>query len=430
MPKNPTERLILFVFGGVALSILAVSIFQILGGLTSLNTWLEIIAIAVLAASVVGAYAFPIHVRHRVKVCMTSVPLYLLAVLVPSPFAVVGAALGTLVGNLIVRKQRDNLYSDVIVSASRLTLMVFVASLFAPSMIEDNLARGVVLMVVAVIMLVGDMISSSIQLSPIVNEPLTRLMTLYLREIAPVEFVQYMIGMLGALAAIQGLWALALLALPTFLAYLAFKSAKEMHDSTQQILEGMADTVDLRDPYTGGHSRRVSEISKHILREMHTVGPEVDLIVIAARVHDIGKLGIADQILFKPDSHTPDEAKIMRSHVERGADLLKRYPDFARGADIVRHHHERWDGKGYPDGLQGLGIPFGARVLMVADSFDAMTTDRPYRQGMSPEQALAVLRSGSEKQWDPVIVEALARVVLRDAQSLPLAKLSPSVAPS
>ncbi len=122
----------------------------------------------------------------------------------------------------------------------------------------------------------------------------------------------------------------------------------------------------------------------------------------------------------------------MRSHVEQGAQLLKRYPDFARGADIVKHHHERWDGKGYPDGLQGLAIPFGARVLTVADSFDAMITDRPYRRGMTPEQAVAILRSGAGKQWDPEIVDALASVVLGDPQSLPMPQpqLMPSVAVS
>jgi HD-GYP domain-containing protein (c-di-GMP phosphodiesterase class II) len=122
----------------------------------------------------------------------------------------------------------------------------------------------------------------------------------------------------------------------------------------------------------------------------------------------------------------------MRSHVEQGAQLLKRYSDFARGADIVKHHHERWDGKGYPDGLQGLAIPFGARVLTVADSFDAMITDRPYRRGMTPEQAVAILRLGAGKQWDPEIVDALASVVLGDPQSLPMPQpqLMPRVAAS
>src|SRR5581483_2790892 len=113
---------------------------------------------------------------------------------------------------------------------------------------------------------------------------------------------------------------------------------------------------------------------------MVILGPEASLIISAARVHDIGKIGIPDDILKKPGKLTSRERAIIESHAARGADLLVRYPDFARGKAIVRHHHERWDGKGYPDGIRGLEIPLGARVIAVADSYDAMTSDRPYRR--------------------------------------------------
>jgi HD-GYP domain-containing protein (c-di-GMP phosphodiesterase class II) len=107
----------------------------------------------------------------------------------------------------------------------------------------------------------------------------------------------------------------------------------------------------------------------------------------------------------------------MRAHPEQGAQLLTRYRDFARGAEIVRHHHEAWDGTGYPAGLQGTGIPFGARVIAVADSFDAMTSDRPYRPGMSVDRAAEILRKGQGQQWDPVVVDALLRILdIRSAE--------------
>jgi putative nucleotidyltransferase with HDIG domain len=196
--------------------------------------------------------------------------------------------------------------------------------------------------------------------------------------------------------------------------YFALRQAKEMHDGTSQLLESLADTVDLRDPYTGGHSRRVTEYSMQILRELGMIGPEVELIRTAARVHDIGKIGIPDQILNKPGRLTPEEKSIMDSHPDRGADLLIRYQDFARGCGIVRHHHERWDGTGYPAGLQALDIPFGARVIAVADSFDAMTSDRPYRAGMPVEQAARILHEGRGQQWDPAIVDAFLRAIGQD----------------
>jgi HD-GYP domain-containing protein (c-di-GMP phosphodiesterase class II) len=164
--------------------------------------------------------------------------------------------------------------------------------------------------------------------------------------------------------------------------------------------------VDLRDPYTGGHSRRVAHYCAGIFRQLALVGPEVDLIIAAARVHDIGKIGVPDHILNKPGLLTPEERAIMETHPDRGADLLLRYPDFARGVEIVRHHHESWNGKGYPSKLAGYAIPFGARVIAVADSYDAMTSDRPYRCGMTPARAAQILRERRGEQWDATIVDA------------------------
>jgi putative nucleotidyltransferase with HDIG domain len=194
-----------------------------------------------------------------------------------------------------------------------------------------------------------------------------------------------------------------------------------MHEGTNKLLESMADAVDLRDSYTGGHSRRVTEYTLRILHEMRVIGPELDLIRSAARVHDIGKIGIPDQILNKPGRLTPEEKRIMDSHPARGAELLTRYTDFVRGMDIVRHHHERWDGQGYPDRLKGLDIPFGARVIAVADSFDAMTSDRPYRAGMPTDKAAQILCEGRGQQWEPAIIDAFLHYLHKEHPQLMLA---------
>jgi HD-GYP domain-containing protein (c-di-GMP phosphodiesterase class II) len=114
-------------------------------------------------------------------------------------------------------------------------------------------------------------------------------------------------------------------------------------------------------------------------------------------------------VLNKPGRLDPEERAVMETDAERGAELLRRYPDFARGVGIVRHHHESWDGTGYPHRLAGRSIPFGARVIAVADSYDAMTSDRPYRRGMSVARAAAILREGRGQQWDAEIVDAFLR---------------------
>jgi HD-GYP domain-containing protein (c-di-GMP phosphodiesterase class II) len=242
-----------------------------------------------------------------------------------------------------------------------------------------------------------------------------------LRDMGLAEGAQYLIGILGALAAAQERWSVVLLLLPTTVLYFTFRYLKEMREDTRRLLESMADTVDLRDPYTGGHSRRVAEYSAQILTSLGLHGPEVDLIVTAARVHDIGKIGIPDAILNKTGPLTPEERAIMETHAERGAELLVRYTDFSRGTAIVRHHHENWDGTGYPHRLKGTTIPFGARVIAVADSFDAMTSDRPYRKGMPVEKAARILREGRGKQWDEGIVDAFVQSLSDQiAQETPL----------
>jgi HD-GYP domain-containing protein (c-di-GMP phosphodiesterase class II) len=262
--------------------------------------------------------------------------------------------------------------------------------------------------------------------TPITGEkPWTVVATVFARS-AWIEAAQYLIGLLGALAAVADIWAVSLLALPTALVYIAGRRSMEIEESTQQVLASMADAVDLRDPLTGGHSRRVTKLVRDVLQEMAIHGSEAEMIVAAARVHDIGKIAIPDHILLKDGPLTEDEWEVVKSHSERGADLLQRYPDFASGVAIIRHHHESWDGTGYPHRLAGEQIPFGARVIAVVDSFDAMTTDRPYRRGMSVEQAVTVLRKNRGVQWDPRVVDAFLRTMSRQyPEDVPALRIVP-----
>jgi HD-GYP domain-containing protein (c-di-GMP phosphodiesterase class II) len=231
------------------------------------------------------------------------------------------------------------------------------------------------------------------------------------REGFVLELIQYLLAILGALAADEDIRALVLLIVPVSITYVAFKNIKEIHRETVQILEDTADTVDLRDIYTGGHSKRVADLVHQMLTQLKISGPEAILIETAARLHDIGKIGIPDQILTKPGALLPEEMDVMRTHSKKGAELIAKYKDFSRGALMILHHHERWDGQGYPFRLKGPEIPFGARVIAVADSFDAMTSDRPYRNALSNEQAIETLLQGQGTQWDPHVVEAFVDMI-------------------
>jgi putative nucleotidyltransferase with HDIG domain len=173
---------------------------------------------------------------------------------------------------------------------------------------------------------------------------------------------------------------------------------RELFFNTIQIL---AQAVEMRDPYTGGHTVRVTVYAQLLAQQLALSPTDQELIRIGTPLHDIGKIGIDDAILRKPDRLTPEEIEIMKTHTTMGADIMATVPDLLPSIPIVRSHHERWDGEGYPDRIAGEKIPRLARLVAVADAYDAMTSDRPYRKGMPPEVAFVEMRKQAGKQFDP-----------------------------
>lgn len=165
----------------------------------------------------------------------------------------------------------------------------------------------------------------------------------------------------------------------------------------------LAQAVELRDVYTGGHTLRVTNYSMLLSKKLELQPKELDMIRVGTPLHDIGKIGIDDAILRKPGRLTPEEFDIMKTHTVKGAQILSTLPDLASIIPIVRSHHERWDGQGYPDKLAGENINRMARIVAVADAFDAMTSDRPYRKGMVAEAGFEEVEKQSAKQFDPTI---------------------------
>lgn len=186
-----------------------------------------------------------------------------------------------------------------------------------------------------------------------------------------------------------------------------------LYDSLKQAFLTTADTlaeaVDKRDPYTGGHSRRVMEYSLAIGRELGLEGEELERLRLAAVLHDIGKIGIGDNILLKNGKLSAEEFETVKMHPIYGEEILKHVEYFKDIIPAIRHHHERFGGGGYPSGLKGENIGLAARIIAVADAFDAMTSERRYRKALSPEEAVAELLAHSGTQFDPAVVEAFLR---------------------
>jgi putative nucleotidyltransferase with HDIG domain len=180
----------------------------------------------------------------------------------------------------------------------------------------------------------------------------------------------------------------------------------------------LAESVELRDKYTGNHTKRVTSYSLLLAEYLDLPQEDLNWIRFGTPLHDIGKIGIPDEILTKPGKLTKEEFEIMKSHTTKGAKILEQVPDLAPVIPIARSHHERWDGNGYPDGLKGVQIPVMARIVAVADAFDAMTMDRPYRKGMPAEVAFAELEKHKGKQFDPEFASAFLAIRQRIVQDM------------
>lgn len=366
---------------------------------------------AALIGAHVSSYYFPVHVRQSTKLLLGTVTYYFMVVLLPLPLGVLSVLLSQSAGELLLLSEKGGYYSDAVTQASRATIVAAGAAWAMQLLGAAGRIDPLPLALVALILFTGDALTLPLVLAPNTREAPPQIVRTFLCEAGLLEATLYVIAILGTLAARQAAWGLALVLVPVWVVRSLGRRNKELQSNTQALLENMADAVDLRNPYTGGHSRRVTEYTAQILNSLGLHGPDVDLILSAARVHDIGKIGIPDSILLKTDKLSDEEWAVMATHAARGADLVRRYPDFARGAEIIRHHHESWDGIGYPDGLKGTEIPFGASVIAVADSFDAMTSDRPYRTGMACDRTASILHGGRGTQRDLSIVDAFLAAI-------------------
>jgi HD-GYP domain-containing protein (c-di-GMP phosphodiesterase class II) len=381
----------------------------------------QLAALLVVMACV--AMQFPLQVTPKIKV-NTSSAVYFTAVLVLAPgTAVVVAGVSQLAGGLILVRRRNPLTGrprrrllDTIFNASQWMIAtsgsgVVLNWLAGSGDSGSTLLWFSALVAAAIAMYLVNTVLVAIVAAIQTKQPLVTTWIAGRRVDAITEAGLYTISAVASAAVPSHPWVLLGLVVPTILLHNSLQRTLQLHRQTVAALEQMADLVDVRDGYTGQHSARVADYAQQIARALRLNSDETATIRLAARVHDIGKIAIPDRILHKPGRLDPTEWELMKSHVAAGCQVLERFDDYAHGVELVRCHHERIDGSGYPRGLREKQIPLGAQIVGISDAIDAMTSDRPYRHAMPLTAVRDELVRAAGTQFGSAVVEAAVRVL-------------------
>jgi len=207
------------------------------------------------------------------------------------------------------------------------------------------------------------------------------------------------------------MWHMFLAIVPLMLVHVSFRSYLRLQTEARKTFEKISLLLDERDHYTAVHSTEVADLAVKIAQEMGLSQGEIEKVDIAARVHDIGKIAVPDSILLKPGPLNAEEWAVMKRHPVISAELIEGLEIYKPVANAVRHEHERWNGSGYPDGLEGDQIPLIARIIAAADIYNALSTDRPYRKAFSHEKTIEMIKEMKSADLDPVVADALLRVL-------------------
>jgi HD-GYP domain-containing protein (c-di-GMP phosphodiesterase class II) len=373
----------------------------------------EWIAAGMVLPLIVACRLFPLHIGYKRKMLMDSAPLFAVAILLPVWLAATVAGAGMAIAELSGRGPGYRDGKQVVFNASQRLLgaltgsVVFHSITVAPLMSPDLTTLLAGLAAALAMFFAQDLL-----LMVVVTAQLGRsVLADWYRDRGDVayDFALYVSGFGVAFAASFHLWLLPLIVFPVAVFHRAMRDRVTLRSQTRDAVEALADVVDMRDPYTWEHSKRVALYSREICAHMGLSQDVSTEIVAAARVHDVGKIGVRDAVLLKAGSLEDAEFDEIKQHPDIGARLTARFPDFGQGTAYVRHHHEKWDGSGYPLGLKGQEIPLGARIIAVADTYDAMTSNRVYRDALSENAVRAEMSRVAGHQLDPEVVAAFFR---------------------
>jgi len=345
-------------------------------------------------------------------------PVDFVLILVYGPaLAMLITALGALIGEIIEKERRS--WYKIIFNASQFALSAGIAGIVYQELggvIGTTNLTGYIIPAL-ICALTYYFINSSlfvmvihlaegISLWSIWKTKLKGIITTYI-ALAPIGFIMAMVYVT------IGIWGIILFFFPLILARRSFELYTKMRKVYLETIRALAAAIDAKDPYTKGHSERVAEASIAIAQELNLSDQDIENIEYTALLHDIGKIGIKDKILSKKGSLTDQEFDKIKEHTIMGAKIIEPVDFLKNSYKVIYHHHERYNGKGYPDGIKSEGIPILARIIAVADAYDAMGSDRPYRKKLNKDKILKELKDQSGKQFDPEAVKALISVLDR-----------------
>ncbi len=419
----------------VAAILAALALFGLLFVGTSRRDDHGVVLALAFAALLILVLRFPLHVAPQTKLALDTAVLFAVTLLFDPVVAVALAGLGTLLAQGLGRQG----WLAALFNSAQAMLRIGVAALLLAAVGWDvarlsfaqpeqllglAAAAGAIHVVNALVVQTMVALQTGLALLPAWRHGLA---------LAGVEeLAQVALGLLAAAIVDVHPWALSLLVLPALVTYRALERHIQLRQQTLDAVEGLAAIVDLRDRYTAEHSRRVADVARELAIALGLSPEEAERIERAARMHDVGKIIVDPGVLAKAGRLDAAEWEQVRRHPVTGAEILGRFPQLALATRYVRHHHERIDGGGYPDGLRGEAIPLGARIIAVADALDAMTTARPYRPALTPQATLAEFVRQRGYQWDERVVAALlelvaqGRIVLEPEHSRSGADAAPS----
>jgi len=327
--------------------------------------------------------------------------------------------LGEILGELIDRKTT---WYKALFNASQYALSVGVAGLvyqFVGGVVgsQDFLKYVLPAALCAFTYCVINSILVAIVISFAQQVKLSMIWRLNIKEMIPSYLSEAPIGFLMAIVYVEvGIIGILLFFLPLLLARRSFELYTKMRKVYLDTIRALAAAIDAKDPYTKGHSERVAEMSLTLAQELNLSDKDIEDIEYTALLHDIGKIGIKDKILSKKSSLTDREFDKIKEHTIMGAKIIEPVDFLKNSYKAIYHHHEKYNGKGYPDGLKSEDIPLSARIIAVADAYDAMGSDRPYRKKLNMNKILKELKDQSGKQFDPEVVKALISVLDRERE--------------
>ena len=393
---------------------------------SNLDYWIVVLV----AAAVIGTLeVFAIsHVGVQIETSVANAVKFAIVLLCPIPVVIISVFAGTVVSEILAKRVWFKKLFNIAEMTITWAVTAWVYSGLGDSKVDyfGSLENVLAIVLAAVTAFVMNTALVCLVISLAAHLPFLYVFGQNTKVMIWYEASLFSLGLFLAVLWRYSPASIVLAALPLFVVRDSYKVANHLRNQTQDALQALNQVVDERDHHTHNHSERVSNYARTMAKALDLSQDEIEVIASAGLLHDLGKVGMADEILFNPKLLDPNERKSAEQHAEIGGMLLSKFPLFDKGAVLVRHHHERYDGTGYPDHLKGEDIPLGARIISVADAYQAMTEDRPYRRALTQDEAIARLVEGSGTQFDSRVVQAFVGVLQKN---LPKEETAPVAMP-